>query len=245
MHEIARHLIHNTEMLTTALSVVEGMMKECDLTCSGSSDQASSACLRELHFVSSLMKALLHRSSALEKRMENEIALVSISRHAFSIARYDGQLSETQAFHTNAQHDTFIASQIALTSQRDGQTTKGISILGMVFLPGTYISVRALREGPRWTCADNQQALFSMSFFHFAPSADGGSEQWTVSPKFWMYWVVTIPVTALTVGIWSIVQRRHSSGIGSVAKSHNVSMVDTRGQGQKTKSDTGGSTWEA
>jgi hypothetical protein len=115
----------------------------------------------------------------------------------------------------------------------------------MLFLPGTYISVRALREGPRWTCADNQQALFSMSFFHFSPSADGGSEQWTVSPKFWMYWVVTIPVTALTVGIWFIVQRRHSSGIGSVAKSHNVSMVDTRGQGQKTKSDTGGSTWEA
>jgi Mg2+ and Co2+ transporter CorA len=83
MHEVARHLIHNTEMLTTALSVVEDMTKECDLPCSGSSDQASSACLRELQFVSSLMKALLHRSSALEKRMENEIALVSISAHTF------------------------------------------------------------------------------------------------------------------------------------------------------------------
>lgn len=60
--------------------------------------------------------------------------------------RYDGQLSETQAFHANAQHGTSIASQIALTSQRDGQTTKGISILGMLFLPGTYISVRPLCE---------------------------------------------------------------------------------------------------
>jgi hypothetical protein len=85
MHEIARHLLHSTEMLTTALSVVEGMMKECDLIGSGSSDQASSACLRELQFASSLMKALSHRSSALEKRMENEIALVSISTHVFSV----------------------------------------------------------------------------------------------------------------------------------------------------------------
>ena len=85
MHEIARHLIHSTEMLTTALSVVEGMMKEYDLIGSDSSDQASSACLRELQFISSLMKALSHRSSALEKRMENEIALVSISTHVFSV----------------------------------------------------------------------------------------------------------------------------------------------------------------
>jgi hypothetical protein len=83
MHEIARHLIHSTEMLTTALSVVECMMNECEVTSSGSDSQASSACRRELQFVSSLMKALLHRSSALEKRMENEIALVSISTHAF------------------------------------------------------------------------------------------------------------------------------------------------------------------
>jgi hypothetical protein len=85
MHEIARHLIHSTEMLTTAVSVVEGMMKECDLIGSDSSDQASYACLRELQFVSSLMKALSHRSSALEKRMENEIALASISIYTFAI----------------------------------------------------------------------------------------------------------------------------------------------------------------
>lgn len=85
MHEIARHLVHSTEMLTTALSVVECMMNECEVVGSGSDGQALSACRRELHFVSSLMKALLHRSSALEKRMENEIALVSISRHAFSV----------------------------------------------------------------------------------------------------------------------------------------------------------------
>ena len=108
----------------------------------------------------------------------------------------------------------------------------------MLFLPGTYISVRTLREGTRWTCANNRQALFSMSFFHFTPSADGGSEQWTVSPKFWMYWAVTIPVTALTVGIWFVFQRWHSSDMGSVAKSHDNSAVDIRDQGQKAKLDT-------
>jgi hypothetical protein len=79
MHEIARHLIHSTEMLTTALSVVESIAKECDFVRNKAGDQATFACRRELEFVCSLIRALLNRSSALEKRMENEIALVSIS----------------------------------------------------------------------------------------------------------------------------------------------------------------------
>jgi hypothetical protein len=74
-------------MLTTALSVVECMIYECEVVGDGSDGQALSACRRELHFVSSLMKALLHRSGALEKRMENEIALVSITIYTFSVGK--------------------------------------------------------------------------------------------------------------------------------------------------------------
>lgn len=94
MHEISRHLIHSTEMLSTALSVIECMTKECELTICKTGDQASSVCLRELQFVSSLMKALQHRSNALEKRMENEIALVSTSNY-FHITRNCDSLRRT------------------------------------------------------------------------------------------------------------------------------------------------------
>jgi hypothetical protein len=90
MHEIARHLIHSTEMLTTALSVVESMAKECDFVRNGVGDQATFACRRELEFVCSLIRALLHRSSALEKRMENEMALVGISLKALLLYQEDG-----------------------------------------------------------------------------------------------------------------------------------------------------------
>lgn len=38
-----------------------------------------------------------------------------------------------------------------------------------------------------------------MNFF------DMGSEnEFTVSNKFWIYWVITIPLTAVTVLIWAI-----------------------------------------
>lgn len=47
----------------------------------------------------------------------------------------------SQAFHTNAQHDSLVSSSIAEAAKRDSYTTKAISVLGMVFLPGTFISV--------------------------------------------------------------------------------------------------------
>jgi len=79
MHEIARHLIHCSETLSTALSVVDSMIKECSSSRVIIGEQSSYECLREMEFIASLMRNLLHRSNALEKRMQNEIALVCIS----------------------------------------------------------------------------------------------------------------------------------------------------------------------
>lgn len=63
-----------------------------------------------------------------------------------------------------------------------------------------------------------------MSFFHHFPGAGDQAEQWTVSPKFWLYWVVTIPVTLLTIGSWLLFTRKHRSPVsvtpaGEVSKS--------------------------
>ncbi|KAK4904284.1 hypothetical protein LTR49_026227 [Elasticomyces elasticus] len=48
------------------------------------------------------------------------------------------------AIHLDAQHNGHVTSHIAELAQRDGEITKGISVLGMVFLPGTFVSVRHL-----------------------------------------------------------------------------------------------------
>lgn len=42
-----------------------------------------------------------------------------------------------------------------------------------------------------------------MSFFHFTDDSAADMERWTVAKEFWLYWAVAIPLTALTVGIWS------------------------------------------
>lgn len=108
MHEISRHLIHSTEMLDTALSVVECMAKECDVARIAVGEQATIACLRDLESSRSLMRALLNRSAALQKRMENEIALVSklVQAHLTGFSRYlaDGTAGLPQELATRHFH---------------------------------------------------------------------------------------------------------------------------------------------
>jgi hypothetical protein len=70
-----------------------------------------------------------------------------------------------------------------------------------------------------------------MSFFHFASGGnDDGEERWTVSPNFWIYWAVTIPVTALTIGVWVLYQRVYNSRGGPVVEFENKGFY--RGDGK-------------
>jgi hypothetical protein len=87
------------------------------------------------------------------------------------------------------------------------------------------------------TRTDDSQALFSMSFFHFAPGADGGLEKWTVSPEFWRYWAVTIPVTVVTVGAWFLFQRWHSQSKDSAIGYQDGAAIMSRKRGPKVDSD--------
>lgn len=52
-----------------------------------------------------------------------------------------------------------------------------------------------------------------MNFFDM-----GSEEEFTVSNHFWIYWIITIPLTAVTVLIWAI--WHWSDKIGRLRKPH-------------------------
>ncbi|KAI0395288.1 hypothetical protein F5Y17DRAFT_465756 [Xylariaceae sp. FL0594] len=70
--------------------------------------------------------------------------------------------------------------RLAHASKRDSTAMKTLSLLGAVFLPGTFLS-----------------SVFSMTFFNFKV-ADGSE----VSNELWIYFIITIPLTLLIVGAW-------------------------------------------
>jgi hypothetical protein len=76
MHEAARHVIHSSEMLDTAISVIDEMKKEIASASLANNDSGSVAIIRDLSFCNSLLKGYLNRSQALKERLDNEINLV-------------------------------------------------------------------------------------------------------------------------------------------------------------------------
>ncbi|EMR64237.1 hypothetical protein MGN70_010665 [Eutypa lata] len=87
--------------------------------------------------------------------------------------------------------------RLAHASKRDSTAMKTLSLLGAVFLPGTFLS-----------------SVFSMTFFDFnvgpeyGPDVDTSGEGAQVSEYLWIYFVVTIPLTLLIVGSWWFLDRR-------------------------------------
>jgi heme/copper-type cytochrome/quinol oxidase subunit 2 len=80
--------------------------------------------------------------------------------------------------------------KLAHASKRDSTAMKTISLLGAVFLPGAYLA-----------------SVFSMTFFNF--QASDGTPQ--VSKEFWIYWVVTIPITIVIVGVWYVWEKKREA----------------------------------
>jgi Mg2+ and Co2+ transporter CorA len=61
---------------------------------------------------------------------------------------------------------------------------KTVSILGMVFLPATFVS-----------------AIFGSNFFNYQPGSSQ-ADGFQMSDQFWIFWAVSVPLTALTFGLW-------------------------------------------
>ncbi|KAK5990066.1 hypothetical protein PT974_08329 [Cladobotryum mycophilum] len=78
--------------------------------------------------------------------------------------------------------------RIAHASKRDSTAMKTISLMGALFLPGTFLA-----------------SVFSMTFFNFQ---DANS---TVSTWLWVYFAITIPITFFIVAFWMWYDRRREA----------------------------------
>ncbi|KAF4506699.1 hypothetical protein G6O67_006754 [Ophiocordyceps sinensis] len=79
--------------------------------------------------------------------------------------------------------------RIAHASKRDSTAMKTISLMGALFLPGTYLA-----------------SVFSMTFFNFQAGAAPH-----VASQFWIYFAVTIPLTVAIVLSWWWFDRRREA----------------------------------
>ncbi|KAJ3495500.1 hypothetical protein NLG97_g3354 [Lecanicillium saksenae] len=82
------------------------------------------------------------------------------------------------SFNLVVQKDSGMTLKMSRIAQDDSKVMRMIAFLTLTFLPATFVS-----------------AVFSTSFFNFNPDAN----KWTVSNKFWIFWVISVPITLLTL----------------------------------------------
>lgn len=76
MHELSRHLIHETEILEASSKTLSIITKQHEKHCSRSYPDDS--CLPNLAFYQGFLDNLRLRASAFDSRLQNEIRLVNI-----------------------------------------------------------------------------------------------------------------------------------------------------------------------
>ncbi|KAH8725466.1 hypothetical protein GQ44DRAFT_217980 [Phaeosphaeriaceae sp. PMI808] len=90
--------------------------------------------------------------------------------------RVDGMAMATKWSHSET------AVEMALASNRESRVMKSISMVTMIFLPGTFFGT-----------------VFSMTFFQWS---DGDKGKPRVSSLVWIYFLVTAVFTVGTIGMW-------------------------------------------
>ncbi|KAK7917486.1 hypothetical protein PG985_011094 [Apiospora marii] len=98
-----------------------------------------------------------------------------------------------------AQREAEYTAAIAIDTKRDSVAMRTIAVLGIVFLPGTFIAT-----------------LFSVDMFEWgsaaggADASDGGATGLRASPSMWVYWAITVPLTTLTFLAWFLWSKREN-----------------------------------
>ncbi|KAH6645003.1 hypothetical protein BKA67DRAFT_586711 [Truncatella angustata] len=88
-----------------------------------------------------------------------------------------------------AQDDGQTSARLAASAGKDSTSMKIIALITAAYLPGTFVAT-----------------LFSMGMFDWRGSSSDsgdGAPMSFVSPNFWIYWTVAIPLTILTLIGWA------------------------------------------
>ncbi|KIN06864.1 hypothetical protein OIDMADRAFT_68277, partial [Oidiodendron maius Zn] len=71
-----------------------------------------------------------------------------------------------------------------LVTQEDSSSTKTITFMTFVFLPAGTVA-----------------AMFGSQFFNLSVDSNG-VPHFVVSPAFWIFWAITLPITAILLALW-------------------------------------------
>ena len=130
-------------------------------------------------------------------------------------------------FQTTSQDQSGSMCSLARAAQEDSVAIRVITLVTLFYLPFSFIAVSRCKL-PRRTCADRGQAIMGMNLVVF----DTQSRNLVISSQFWLFFLISLPLTALTLLFWKWMMWRHqrvrsttSAAEGLRGKRRILSMV--------------------
>ncbi|KAK5998362.1 Notoamide biosynthesis cluster protein M' [Cladobotryum mycophilum] len=125
---------------------------------------------------------------------------LSFQHHMFTSLRLRSS-SNTSRIATEV---TVIYNEVAYKDAKvlriDSTAMRTVAFVTLIFLPATFVS-----------------AIFGTGFISY----DAPTGMWGVSPKFWVFWAVAIPITLLTILGWFLWMRHFLRGSEDIEKGKN------------------------
>jgi len=101
--------------------------------------------------------------------------------------------------------------QLAKDTVDDSVTVRVVTLVTLIYLPASFVAVGAKSEKTVGVIGDSAnialQSLLGTNLFIFQTD-DGSGFQ--VSPQFWIFIVLSVPLTVLTIGSWFFIIRRRN-----------------------------------
>ncbi|KAK2799695.1 hypothetical protein FQN50_008395 [Emmonsiellopsis sp. PD_5] len=176
LHDIARHLSHSNETLDVTMETLDSLIHE-----HGSFNAVNPKS-------GTTQPATPNSQSTAQSATPNlsipHNAVSDVDRRLYYILK-EIKAIKARSASLNFRLQNEINLNFNLASQTDTAAMKIISAIGLIFLPGTFIST-----------------IFGMNFFDFA--VENGKQSFTVSKRFWLFWAVAIPITMVVIGLWAL-----------------------------------------
>ena len=142
------------------------------------------------HFLLALLSELqhhlpthIHRSHReCRQLLEHNITLASAAASNIAVIKDRMALQLAVLYNFVAQLDNQTSAELAASASRDSTSMKILAFISALFLPGNFVA-----------------AMFSMDMFDW--SSRSGR---VVEERFWVYWAVAVPLTAVTVAGWAL-----------------------------------------
>ncbi|KAF7586364.1 hypothetical protein BBP40_009030 [Aspergillus hancockii] len=178
LNDTGRHAVHLIETMEVAEHTVNSLVLEHSIY--QREFPSETPALKNLHiqtgqriaFIAKEIHSLKTRAKTLSDRLASEIQLAN----------------------------NLVSHEMSKNTRYDSLVTKTLSFVGMIYLPGTFVSAKG---------------IFGSNFFDFQ---SGEKESWEMSNKFWLYWAVTVPLTVATFIVWALWHYRTKLTLNSLGK---------------------------